>query len=152
MSLLRDEVEMALQEILLASQKTIDQFRVAANDVEMPPEISGLLNDCARRRRLLLGDLANAVRASGDLPVVVDPEGEAVEGLIHRAAARTARFPAAVFLQQRIDAEQNLERLVVKQRQLDLDASARKALDALLNNLRDTQEELRRIETSDSAG
>lgn len=145
MSILRDPVQTALQELVVAGQKTADQLREATTAVDRT-DISRVLQSCAERRQARVDELAAAIRADGDLPAVPDADREDLEGLVHHAAASFSSQPGWVtFVQQRVEAEAKLAQLLDQHQHLDYEPQARLATDSLRADVNTTMQSLQSL-------
>ena len=109
MNFFRTDDQATLNSLLKAARETLDHYRDAIELVEESHE--QLFRDIGQQRRIFIQRIENAVRASGDLPTMPDPDKEAGEMLIHHVAALLKSNYAADLMQQRIDGEKNLANL-----------------------------------------
>ena len=118
MNFFRTDDQAALNSLLKAARETLDHYRDAIELVE--ENYAQLFRNIAQQRRNFIQRLENAVRASGDLPTMPDPDKEAGEMLIHHVAALLKSNYAANLMQQRIDGEKNLADLAAEANNIEL--------------------------------
>jgi hypothetical protein len=106
MSILRTDGQAALNSLLKAARETLDHYRDATELVD--ETIANLFRDILRERRGFILRLEDAVRATGSLPTVPDPDKEAGEMLLHHVAAMIKSDYAPDAVAQRIEGEENL--------------------------------------------
>lgn len=111
MTIVRNNQQLALNDLFVAGTKTADHYRDAADFLgSLPP--SQVLRGIASERDKLVQRLEQAVRASEDLPSVPDEDRESVEKLFHRVHASLSDDQIKDILQQRLDAEEEFARIV----------------------------------------
>lgn len=121
MSLLRNDQQVALNDLLVESEKSADHYRDSADFLgSLPPSLE--LNRIAGEREQLSQELSEAVRASGDFPSVPDEDLESVEKLFHRVHASLSHDEMRDVLQLRLDAEEEFARQIEDARQHGLTA------------------------------
>lgn len=76
MSLLRNDIQVALQWLHEWAQETMSHFRFVA-DHDIGKSSAALCRELAAERELLSSQLAAAIRETGDLPAGPDPDREA---------------------------------------------------------------------------
>jgi hypothetical protein len=111
MSLLRSDEQVALNDLLVASETSVDHYRDTAELVLHSP-VSKEMQAVANERQALVKQLEYAVRASGDLPSEPDADRESVEKLYHRVHAAVADDEIGDLLEQRLHGEHELARQV----------------------------------------
>lgn len=122
MNFIRSDQQVALNNLLVAVRESVDHYRDAAGLLE-EKNICALLNDITNERSAFIGRLEQAIRASGDLPTMPDPDKETGEILMHHLAAFLKSQYADKILEQRIEAEKNLASLVIDGKTAGLDES-----------------------------
>jgi len=120
MTLLRTEIQVALNDLLVAAEKSADLLRDAANfldDVSMEHELEQL----AERREMVARGLRMAIFALDDMPSVPDPDAESTEELLHRISAMIAGDKSQeTTLRQRLATEEHLGALALDVRAREL--------------------------------
>ncbi len=106
MSILRTDGQAALNSLLKEARETLDHYRDAIELVDK--NIADLFRDISTERRSFILRLEDAVRATGSLPTVPDPDKEAGEMLLHHVAAMIKSDYAPDAVAQRIEGEKNL--------------------------------------------
>jgi hypothetical protein len=115
---LLSDLEVSLNELLVACRKSADHFRDAAQLIT-EERISGELKQLANEREPFLSTLERKIRELGDLPSMPDPDREDSEMLLHHLGAAVTADYTGKLLQQRIDAEQNIMELINKAKASD---------------------------------
>lgn len=127
---LLSDLEVSLNELLVACRESVDHFRDGAQIVASE-RIAQELTHIGDARETFIPALEQRIRELGDLPTMPDPDKEDSEMLLHRiGAAVTDNYTNAV-LQQRMDAEKNILALIAKARTHDENNTS----EELLNNL-----------------
>lgn len=111
MSLLRSDLQTALQNLHVSLQESADNLRDLAEFIE-DTEATALLERLARSRDGLVDEIAQAIREAGDLPAAPNTEREAGEHLIHRIRALFAADQTANLLRQCLEAEAHLHQVL----------------------------------------
>lgn len=109
MNLIRNKQQTVLHDLLVATRKSVDHYRDAA-DFLGALRAGNELRSIANERDRLVEGLEQAVKESGDLPSVPDEDRESVEKLFHRVHASLSSDEVQDVLQQRLDAEQAFAR------------------------------------------
>ena len=122
MGILRTDGQAALNSLLKTARETLHHYRDATELVDAA--IAEIFRDISRQRREFVLRLEDAVRATGSLPAVPDPDKEAGEMLIHHVAAMIKDDYAPDAFQQRIDGEQELLEQVVEAKNTEIGSSA----------------------------
>jgi hypothetical protein len=120
MSFIRTDGQAALNSMLKAARETLDHYRDGAG---LDENIAQLFRDISRQRREFIRRLEDAVRATGDLPSVPDPDKEAGEMLIHHVAAMIKDNYAADLVEQRIEDEKELADQAIEAKDTELKTS-----------------------------
>jgi hypothetical protein len=111
MNFFRTDDQAALNTLLVTTRETLDHYRDAIELVDA--NLAQLFRDISRERRGFVYRLEEAVRASGTLPSVPDPDKEAAEMLLHHVAALIKSHYARDILEQRIEGEKKLAELII---------------------------------------
>jgi len=141
MSFIRSDQQVALNNLLVAVRESIDHYHDAAGLLD-EKDIRTALEKISHERKAFAVQLEQAIRDSGDLPTVPDPDKEAGAMLIHHVAALLTPQYAVNILEQRIDAEKNLANLIVDGKTAGLDDSYCALLNALAEHVARTIETL----------
>ncbi len=128
---LLSDLEVSLNELLVACRESVDHFRDATRIVAAE-KVAQELTHIADAREKFIPALEQQIRELGDLPAMPDPDKEDSEMLLHHIGAAVSDDYTNALLQQRIAAEKNILSLIDKTRALDEPNSNNK----LLNNLR----------------
>ncbi len=115
MSLFRTDQQVALNELLVASQVTADHLQESAEFLDAP-EVSAELAQLAGLRRSFVERIEEVIRATGDLPSAADTDRETSESLLQRLRAAFSTNEAESVIQQRLQAEQDLAQLTIDAR------------------------------------
>ena len=121
MNFIRTDSQAALNSLLKNTRETLDHYKDAAELVD--DGYAQLIRDIARERRIFIRHLEDAVRASGSLPTVPDPDKEAGEMLIHHVAAMIKSNYAPDVFEQRIEGEKNLTALVDEAKKTEIETA-----------------------------
>jgi hypothetical protein len=116
MSIFRSDQQVALNDLLVESEKTADHYRDSADFLE-GLEVSEALRNIADQRDRLAERLREAIRSHGDLPSAPDEDRESVEKLFHRVHASLSQDEIRDILQQRLDGEKHFETIIQKDRE-----------------------------------
>lgn len=116
MSIFRTDQQVALNELLVASQFTADHLQDSAEFLE-ESEVSAELQQLADLRQSLVERIEEVIRATGDLPSAADTDKETGESLLQRLRAAFAPNEIESVVQQRLQAESNLARLAQETRE-----------------------------------
>ncbi|MDO3383081.1 hypothetical protein [Gilvimarinus algae] len=111
MSVLRNDVQVALNDVHVAFMESADHYRDAADFLNKASVSRGLIA-IAEQRDQLVGDIEKAIRDSGDLPSVPDTDRETGEQLIQHLTAMFSADETQGVLQQRREDEQWLQELL----------------------------------------
>lgn len=141
MSILRSEVQVALNELHVAIRESADLYHFVAGLLQNPQAVSAF-SEFARERDQLAAQLAESIRASGDLPGEPDRDREAGEEVRERLEAMIAADQTAEVIEHRRSAERDLltlldgKRLEVLQPEYtDLLARCRSSVERALDQL-----------------
>jgi hypothetical protein len=120
MSIIRTDQQVALNDLLVAAEKSEDLLRDAAghlDDVRMEHELGQL----ADRRHIVVRDLRAAIVALDDMPSVPDPDAESAEKLLHHISAMiSGEKSQETTLQQRLATEEQLSALLLEVQSRDI--------------------------------
>lgn len=145
MSFIRTDGQAALNSLLVAARETFDHYRDAAELVEA--NLGQIMRSIGGQRREFIHRLEDAVRASGDLPTMPDPDKEAGEMLIHHIVALIKSHYAADIIEQRIEGEKNLAALIIEAQATELDQASNKLLDEFALHVSEIFTQLQRLQT-----
>lgn len=108
MTFIRTEQQVALNDLLVATQKSADLLRDAASFLDDTNTEHELLQ-LAERREMVNRDLEKAIRALDDMPSAPDPDAESTEKLLQRISAIFSGQKSQVtVLNQRLATEERL--------------------------------------------
>jgi DNA repair ATPase RecN len=114
MNLIRTDQQVALNDLLVATEKSADLLRDAAQFLDgsgMEHELAQL----ADRRDMVTGALQEAIRALDDMPSTPDPDAESTEKLLHRISALfSGEKSSETTLRQRLATEGQLSELLAE--------------------------------------
>jgi len=127
---LLSELEVALNELLVACRESVDHFRDGTELVNND-QLTSDFKHFANEREPFISLLEQKIRELGDLPTMPDPDKEDSEMLIHHLGAAVSEDYTEKVVQQRLDAETNLLEIIRKAREQDVN----KHCESLLNNL-----------------
>ena len=136
MNFLRTDGQAALNSLLKAARETLDHYQDATELVD--ESHVKLFQYIAQQRHQFIHRLDDAVRASGILPTVPDPDKEAGEMLVRHAAALLTSDYAANVIEQRIDGDNNLADLVTEAKDAEPDAPHASLLNELELHIAET--------------
>lgn len=117
---LLSDLEVALNELLVACRESVDHFRDATQLISAKT-ISYEFIRIADTREYFIPKLEQRIRELGDLPSVPDPDKEDSEMLLHHLGAVVADDYTHKVLQQRIAAEKNIVSLIEQASSNDAD-------------------------------
>lgn len=107
MSILREQREIHLNAVIEAATEAADHYEEEAERVG-DERIAGLFAELGRRRRDMSETLSEHIRRLGDLPHEPDVEAEFIHEVASRIRAAT-EDPRLALLEERIEAEEDLE-------------------------------------------
>lgn len=117
--LLRDDRQIALNEVELLCVRSADHYAAAASRTD-DDALAGLFGSLAEQRRLLADELATHIRALDDLPQQPDPDREAVENALTGIKAFFSGDARGTLIDERADEEEMLATAVRTALQQDL--------------------------------
>lgn len=103
----RDDVDVALNELLEQCQRNARHFRYTADLLDDPAE-SGLLRRLAGERDALIAQLRYRMEEHGELPGMADVEADTLGELRDRITAGFTQSGRATVLRERIEDEERL--------------------------------------------
>jgi hypothetical protein len=121
------EVEVALNEVLIAFHKSIDHYEDAIKSIH-DKDKAILFRGIVTPRKSLIAALTTAIRDLGDLPSEPDPDQETTEMIIERVGASLSEDDDRYIISTRIAAEEQIQILVSQTRELDIAESVRALL------------------------
>ena len=127
---LLSDLEVALNELLVACRETVDHYR-DGKELISDKNIANQFKQLASEREPFIALLEQKIRDFGDLPSVPDPDKEDGEMLVHHLGAAVSEDYDEKLLQQRIDAEKNILE-IIKQARANVEDNS---CDTLLDNL-----------------
>lgn len=107
MSILRSEHQVALQELFVMIQESVDHYEDAAEFVDNEAT-SELFLGIVSQRKDLAEKVAQAIRETDDLPTAPDADREAGTQLLHHLHSLFTRDQTRDVIDQRLQAEQAL--------------------------------------------
>lgn len=131
--MLRDDRQVALNELLAHCEATRRRYRHAASTLEGTGS-AAVLRRLAAERDGLTQRLRYQVRQLGDLPDTADADRESLQLLDERILARLAARGAAAVLRERIDDEQRIAALATAALAESLPEPVRHLLEAARQN------------------
>lgn len=111
MSVLRNDLQVALNDLHVALLESADHYRYSAEFVD-EPSTRELFTSIAQARDILTKETEQAIRTSGDLPSVPDVDRKTGEQLLERLAAAFSSDQTAELINQRLAADTELEQLL----------------------------------------
>ena len=109
--MLRDEGQIALNEVIVACKEAADAYDDARDAVE-EPELATLFRDYGRRRREFARELEAHIRALGDRPRDPDADSETIERLFTQLKAVLSADERSTLLEERERGEMEIGRRV----------------------------------------
>lgn len=107
MSILRDDVQVALNSLHVAIQESADYYRSVAETLE-DARVTRVCREIARQRDELALEVAAAIRDTGDLPAEPDRDREAAVEIRERLAARVSANQVQEIVRHRRESENDL--------------------------------------------
>jgi len=112
MNLIRTDQQVALNDLLVATEKSADLLRDAAQFLD-GSQMEHELEQLAERRDMVTRDLQQAIRALDDMPSAPDPDAESTEKLLHRISAIfSGEKSRETTIRQRLTTEEQLSTLL----------------------------------------
>jgi hypothetical protein len=145
MGVLLSELQIALNDVVVACLEAADGHEAAAGMLEEDDRLAGRLRDLARARREAADELGEVIRALGDLPPAPDADLEAARELASLVKAALSPDQRQTLLEERAAAEARLEAYIAPAlARADLPETARPALLELSASSRDARDRLAR--------
>jgi len=145
MSIIRNDRQVALNDLLVAVEKSADHYQASADSLQdHAPAVSRQLRELAGRRERLADVIKREIQASGDLPSAPDEDRESVEQLFQRVHASLAPDQILDVLRQRLDAEDALADLLSRIRDSEVGEGMDELLQKASAQVRSAQTQLRR--------
>jgi predicted trehalose synthase len=141
MSVLRNDLQVALNDLHVALQESADHYRYAA-ELITEPLIGETFNTLAESRAQLAHKTAQAIRDNDDLPSVPDTDSETGEQLLQRLEAALSINEAADIVAQRLEGEVHLEQLLQTPELGIIDKKYSALHEACLKSVKHAQEQL----------
>ncbi len=114
MNLIRTDQQVALNDLLVATEKSADLLRDAAQFLD-GSQMEHELEQLAERRDMVTRDLQQAIRALDDMPSAPDPDAESTEKLLHRISAIfSGEKSRETTIRQRLATEDQLSTLLTQ--------------------------------------
>lgn len=148
MSLIRSDLQIALNDLYTLAQASAEQYQNMADFID-DQAIGHLLLTIADRRLALAEDLEAAIRQTDDLPTAPDSDRETSLQLMHRLQAFLSADQSQDILKQRLVAEQELLEQLAQVAQspsaehAGLDVSYQALLERFNLHVSETKQELR---------
>lgn len=141
---LLSDLEVALNEVLVACRESVYHFRDAA-ELITTENVARELDKLANQRETFIPVLEREIRNLGDLPSMPDPDKENSAMLLRHLGAAMAQDYTSTLLQQRIEAEQHLIELINQARESDTEGTCKTLLDDLALQTNNSIEQLREL-------
>lgn len=138
---LLSDLEVTLNELLVACRESVDHFRDATRIIAAE-KMAQDLKQIADAREHFIPALESQIRELGDLPAMPDPDKEDGEMLIHHIGAAVSDDYTHTLLQQRIEAEKNILTLIEQTKNNDEDKACGSLLDELELQVKNAIEKL----------
>lgn len=117
--MLRDERQVALNDVIVACKEAADGYDDAATLIG-DPTLAARFSDYGRQRREAAAELEDHIRRLGDLPRTPDADSETIERLVTHLKAALSSDERAALLREREDAETEIGRRVADALDRDL--------------------------------
>lgn len=129
--MLLDENQVALNELIVHFREASDHFADAIDHVEHP-KLETLFEDIRNGHTKAADVLSEAVRKTGVLPRAQYADREEVHQIITHVKAAISDDADQVFLKDRIEHEQQIERLITEALELQMPTDTKAYLEILL--------------------
>jgi uncharacterized protein (TIGR02284 family) len=123
----RNENEIALNEIIVAAQEITDHYHYAAEALG-ENRLRTVFDDLAGQRQTLIEELMTRIERTGRLPDVPDNDKETLEQLFSQLKTLFATDERSVFMEERQQAEAELEILLETALTLSWEADVKQLL------------------------
>ncbi len=131
------DTEVALNEVLIACQESIDYYEDALNNIS-DKEVTSLFNNIISERKIFAKKLEDILLNLGTLPSAPDPDKETGELIIEKVAASLSPNDISPLISHRLDTEQHLQSLIDAASENDLQESHRQVIKNLAAQVEDT--------------
>lgn len=131
------DTEVALNDVLIACQESIDYYEDALNDID-DKKVASLFNNIISERKIFTKKLEDILLNLGTLPSAPDPDKETGELIIEKIAASLSPNDIAPLISHRLDTEQYLQSLIEAASKNDLQESHRQVIKNLATQVEDT--------------
>lgn len=129
--MLLDEKQIALNELVVAYREAADHF-VDANEYLDGEELRNLFDSIGEGHNKAADQLSEIVRKSGVLPRAQHADREQLHQIVTHVKAAFSDDDREVFLNDRIDHEREIERLIHESLKVDFSAETQALLESLL--------------------
>lgn len=125
--MLRNERQIALNEIVVACKEAADIYEACAERVH-EPDFASMLRETATERRAALPDLESWLKSIGDLPREPDEDAETAREFLTSIKSALASDERQPVVEDCEEAEQSLEQAIAVALRLDFDKPLRRIL------------------------
>ena len=125
--MLRNERQIALNEVVVASKTAADIYEACAERVH-EPDFAANLRETAAERRAALPDLESWLRSTGDLPREPDEDAETARELVTSIKSAFSLDERRPVVEDCEEAEQALEQAIAAALRLDFEKPVRRSL------------------------
>jgi len=139
--MLRNERQIALNEVYVACQEVADGYE-AATEHTHDAALAVVFRELAEERRRSSVALEKEIRATGDLPKAADPDAETAREFILNLKTAVAADHRRVLVEGCADAEAELEESAVEALNHDLSEDQEAIVRAVLNEAREARKRL----------
>ena len=129
--MLLDEKQAALNELVVAFREAADHF-VDANEYLDDDRLKRLFEDIGQGHNKAADELSDIVRRSGALPRAQHADREQLHQIVTHVKAAFSDDEREVFLNDRIEHEREIERLIHESLKVDFPAETQAILESLL--------------------
>jgi uncharacterized protein (TIGR02284 family) len=138
---LRNKKQMALNRVETLCVKAADHYAAAAGKTS-DPALARLFDQLAQQHRQFAADLVLHIRALDDLPQYPDPDKETMEDLITGIKAFFSGDERSILINEREQAEQDIEEAVQAALQVALPQETKSLLAHILEQVATTKHQL----------
>lgn len=139
--MLLDDGNVALNDIIVLCEETADEYLDAAELIG-DPELSRMFRELAQQRDQIAAELSQHLLDLGALPRVPDTEKEMLERLLLRMKATLSTDERLALIEERMQAETEIGRIVDRTLQANLPEPIRAVLYRLRDETMDTRARL----------
>tara|TARA_A100000171_G_C2140055_1_gene154389 strand:- start:6866 stop:7312 length:447 start_codon:yes stop_codon:yes gene_type:complete len=143
MSVLRSDLQVALDDLHVALMASADDYRDAAEFVS-DDTVKELFVQIAEKRQVLAQSAEKAIRASDDLPSAPDPDRQTGQHFLQRLEAAFSADQTIEIIEQRLTEESQLEQLVSAAEMSVMDKEYPSLRPDCLKSIKQAREELDR--------